>query len=191
MPFAVLASGVHNPLAAVMYKAEVAVPVVASTAARTAASAPAPVAAAAIAPLPLPPAPKDAPASPSPPPPPPPLALPPPVIADRPASVLTSDEGALLNTMWRLVREHAHPKQTSWTGGVIEGGDPAHPKGGCAFDQLEPDPVSACGQLCLTYRDAGCRFFYINIEGGRTVALRFQRAAAASNRGMRVKATPP
>ncbi len=70
------------------------------------------------------------------------------------------------NSAWRLVRERASPKKSSWSGGVIEGVDPEHPNGGCAPNQLKPDPVTACGHLCLKYRDSGCRFFYINIEGG-------------------------
>ena len=33
----------------------------------------------------------------------------------------------------------------------IEGADPDHPHGGCAFGLLSPDPVTACGQLCARY----------------------------------------
>ena len=147
LPFAAMASGVRNPLAAVAHEAEAVLP--ASTAAAAAAASPPPTAAAGTPPVATP--------------------LPPPAAA-APVAVPAGAAGSALTTPpatpWRLVRAGASPKTSSWSGVAIDGGDPEHPNGGCAPDQVEPDPVTACGRLCLKYRDKGCRYFYINLEGG-------------------------
>lgn len=59
---------------------------------------------------------------------------------------------------WKLVRDQAHPKVASWTAGPFEDQQcPARVSAGakfddvdcgCADDQIDPDPVTACGQLC-------------------------------------------
>ena len=84
---------------------------------------------------------------------------------------------------WRLVRDRAAPKRSTWSGAAVVGplgieGPWDVGKGGCANGLLPRteadraqgvDAVQLCGELCS--RHADCKFFYINRRTGtdRTV----------------------